>query len=122
MRLIPTHALLLYVSDTTLMKPAMASFKQALAKTRISMPREYIVYSNVTGLPYRSVDDIRTFLPLQMIKPVQWHSVIKSIHFEEGCNHFVECGATRSQSATVKLILNDDVDDLEFFSSDEKKN
>lgn len=111
----------MFVSDTRLMMPAMASFKQALAKTRIKMPREYIVYSNVTGRPYRSVYDIRTFLSLQMIKPVQWHSVISSIHFDEGCDHFLECGAMRSQSAMVKLILKDDVDDLQFFSSDKNK-
>ena len=99
------------------MLPAIAKFKLALAKIDIKMPKEHIVYSNVTGAPYTSVNDVRTFLPLQMIRPVQWHSIIQNIHLEEGCRHFVECGPMRTQSAMVKLILADAVD-LQFSSSD----
>ena len=100
----------------------MNRFKEALARTHIEMPRECLVYSNVTGRPYKSVEEIRTFLPLQMIKIVQWYSTIRSIYFEEGCNSFIECGAMRSQSAMTKLILKDDVDSLEFLSSDKNEN
>lgn len=104
------------------MKPALKRFKQVLASTQIEMPRENLVYSNVTGRPYASVEEIRSFLPLQMIKPVQWHSTIHSIYFEEGCKSFIECGAMRTQSAMVKLVLKDEEDSLEFLSSDKNKN
>ena len=51
------------------------------------------------------MEEIRKFLPLQMTKPAQWHSVITNIHLDKGCNQFIECGAMRSQSAMVKFVL-----------------
>eukprot|EP00985_Skeletonema_marinoi_P024812 scaffold17596_cov133-Skeletonema_marinoi.AAC.2 len=105
-------------TDTMLMMPAVNEFRRALARTGIQMPRHHLVYSNVTGRPYQSVAEIRKLLPLQMTKPVQWQATIEHIHFKEGCNRFVECGAMRSQSAMVKLILADH-QDLKFYSSDD---
>ena len=102
------------------MKPAVARSRYALANTHITMPKNHIMYSNVTGRPYTSVEEIRKFLPLQMTKSVQWHSVITNIHLDEGCNQFIECGAMGSQSAMVKLIL-DDKTDLAFCSSNQNK-
>jgi malonyl CoA-acyl carrier protein transacylase/acetyltransferase-like isoleucine patch superfamily enzyme len=104
-------------TDTMLMMPAVNEFRRVLARTCIQMPRHHLVYSNVTGRPYKSVAEIRKLLPLQMTKPVQWQATIEHIHFKEGCNKFVECGAMRSQSAMVKLILPNH-QDLKFYSSD----
>ena len=112
--------LLLVISDTSLMKPAMARFRKTLLSTHITFPRDHVVYSNVTGRPYTSVKEIRKLLPMQMVKPVKWHSTITSIHLEEGCNQFIECGAMRSQSSMVKLILGDKAG-LTFYSSDQKE-
>jgi len=82
------------------------------------MPRKYIAYSNLKGKPYTSVDDTRKYFPLQMIKPVQWHSVVTNMHMVEGCRPSIECGAMRSLSDMVKLFL-EDTANVEFFSSDE---
>lgn len=115
-----SNNMLLVISDTSLMKPALAQFRKTLASTHITFPRDHVVYSNVTGRPYTSVKEIRKLLPMQMVKPVKWHSTITNIHLEEGCNQFIECGAMRSQSSMVKLIL-DDKTGLKFYSSDQKE-
>ncbi len=104
-------------NHTMLMKPALAKFKSILANTKITMPRDHIVYSNVTGRPYTSVKEIRKLLPLQMIKPVMWHSTVKNIHVDERCKKFIECGATQTQSKIVKMILRNE-DNIEVISFD----
>jgi malonyl CoA-acyl carrier protein transacylase len=126
----------------------MAKFKDALKNTAIEMPTRHIVYSNVTGKasikislniigvviklhniltlnnmhqiqPYTSVDEIRTLLPLQMIKPVQWHTTIRRIYFDEDCKRFLECSATGILTTMVKLILGDiGQNELEFLLVD----
>ena len=55
---------------STMMKKAQAKFRRVLATIKITFPENYLVYSNVTGLPYRSEAEIRKLLPLQLISPV----------------------------------------------------
>lgn len=107
-------------NHTSLMKPAVTRFRKSLISTNITFPRDHVVYSNVTGRPYTSVEEIRKLLPIQMAKPVKWHSTITNIHLDEGCSQFIECGAMRSQSSMVKLIFGDKKG-LTFYSSDQKE-
>ena len=53
-----------------MMKTAQAKLRRVLATIKITFPENYLVYSNVTGLPYRSEAEIRKLLPMQIIRPV----------------------------------------------------
>lgn len=64
---------------TSLMEPALKSFKKALDKIDIQEPR-IDVYSNCTTKPYRSSRDVRKLLMKQMISPVKWEQIIQSIY------------------------------------------
>lgn len=56
-----------------LMAPAVPKLREILDSVHIKMPN-FPVYSNVTGLPYGSMDEIRTGLALQVTHPVLWGS------------------------------------------------
>lgn len=58
-----------------LMRPAVAELEAVLRNTDIQVPN-FCVYSNVTGLPYQSVEEIRTGLALQLTKPVLWEDTM----------------------------------------------
>lgn len=58
-----------------LMEPAVAQLEAILKEVDIQEP-VVPVYSNVTGLPYTSVDEIRTGLALQVTRPVLWSATI----------------------------------------------
>jgi (acyl-carrier-protein) S-malonyltransferase len=52
------------------MKTAARKFEDALKSINIKLPGNCLVYSNVTGRPYSSVDEIRRLLPYQITQPV----------------------------------------------------
>ena len=56
---------------TPLMAKASEALEKALDAAKISMP-SITVYSNVTGKPYESVDQIRALLKRQLLEPVRW--------------------------------------------------
>ncbi len=58
-----------------LMIPAVGKLEAALRNVRLDMPT-FPVYSNVTGLPYGTVEEIRTGLALQVTHPVLWDSAM----------------------------------------------
>ncbi|KAK0092178.1 hypothetical protein PV326_002012 [Microctonus aethiopoides] len=64
---------------TSLMEPALKSFKKALDKIDIQEPR-IDTYSNFTTKPYRSARDVKKFLMKQMVSPVKWEQIIQSIY------------------------------------------
>lgn len=101
-------------NHTALMKPAVSKFRSVLARTEIKMPKDCLVYSNVTGQPYRSVEEIRRLLPLQMIKPVQWNSLLLNIYSEHRCRTFIDCSTMQTQSRIAQLVLGEEIEILSF--------
>ena len=61
-----------------LLTSAVAKLRKGLEKAEISAPR-IPVYSNVTGLPYSGVEEIRQRLAEQIIKPVLWETTIRNM-------------------------------------------
>lgn len=60
---------------TLLMEPARDALVPALKKATIQMPR-IPVYSNVTGRPFASIDEIREGLATQLCAPVRWEQSV----------------------------------------------
>lgn len=109
-------------NHTSFMKPAVRRFREALMNTQVTLPRDYIVYSNVTGKPYSSADEIRKYLILQMTNPVKWHEIVTNLHTDERCTQFIECGGMNSLSTMTRLILDNYQEELKLFSSDNAMN
>lgn len=64
---------------TSLMGPAIECFKIALDKIQLEKPRT-VVYSNVTGQPHGTIDQIRKRLVQQIIRPVKWEQGIQRLY------------------------------------------
>ena len=60
------------------MASANPALVEALAVVEIQLP-DIPVYSNVTALPYSSVDEIRDLLAQQLEAPVRWEQTIKAM-------------------------------------------
>lgn len=63
---------------------AQADFHEALTKisslkAKASEPLDKVVYSNVTGAPYRSIAEIMECLPRQIWNPVRWSAVLAHV-------------------------------------------
>jgi len=58
-----------------LMSPALPKLEAALQSVPMQFP-EFPLYSNVTGLPYRDVGEIKQNLALQITRPVLWHQTM----------------------------------------------
>ena len=63
---------------SSLMTSAVVKLWKGLEKADISVPR-IPVYSNVTGLPYSGVEEIRHRLAEQVIKPVLWEATMRNM-------------------------------------------
>nr|CAH7717206.1 unnamed protein product [Callosobruchus chinensis] len=89
-----------------IMRPAMETFKQALAKTEISDPA-VTVYSNVDGKRYRNADHIRRQLPKQMMYSVKWEQFLHYVYSRDPNEHFprtFEVGPGTSLKAMMKQV------------------
>lgn len=60
------------------------------------------VISNVTGLPYRNMEEIPESLALQIVKPVQWISTMRYL-FNNGITIAVEMGPKNVLTNLVKM-------------------
>ena len=63
---------------TPYMESAQAALSKTLDESDIQMP-SIQVYSNVTGKPYTSVDEIKTLLKRQLLEPVKWEQGTKDL-------------------------------------------
>ena len=61
-----------------LLTSAVAKLRKGLERVEISAPR-IPVYSNVTGLPYSGIEEIRQRLAEQIVKPVLWEATIRNM-------------------------------------------
>ena len=88
-----SNAKLLAVSGafhTPYMESAGAKLSAALDAAEIKMP-SITVYSNVTGKPYTSVDEIKALLKRQLLEPVKWEQGTKDL-ISLGHKQYVEAG------------------------------
>lgn len=98
-----------------LMKPQADLMARELEKYQWNMP-SCPVLSNVTGLPYRSVDEILHNLPQQLFKPVQWHKTIRYLR-EQGTALFLEMGP---QNVLKTLLMEEGPGKIQVLAHDEK--
>lgn len=92
---------------SALMSSAVPKIASALASVHLSPPT-IPVYSNVTGLAYRTTEDIRTQLAAQVTQPVLWEQSVRNI-VTSGLPEltFVELGPGRQLKAMLKRIDKD---------------
>ena len=88
-----------------LMKSAVPKLRQLLQTMDISLPR-VPVYSNVTGRPYSSIEEIRVLLADQVTQPVLWETSTRNI-LEHRPLTFVEVGPGKQLKAMLKRIDKD---------------
>lgn len=90
-----------------LMQPAVAEFEAVLKEMDFQDP-VMPVYSNVTGLPYTSVDEIRTGLALQVTSPVLWSATISHMVTSQfrttGGTKYLEIGPGKQLRGIMKRI------------------
>ena len=99
------RALMLPVSGafhSPLMEPARAELAEGILK---SVFREPIcpVYQNVTALPSRDPDRIKTNLLNQLTSPVRWTQTIRNM-LADGAVHFIELGPGQVLQGLVSKI------------------
>jgi len=87
---------------TPYMAAASASLAAVLDQADIAMP-SIAVYSNVTGKPYESVDEIKTLLKRQLLEPVKWEQGTKYL-IEQGHAAFIEPGPGKQLKAMMRRI------------------
>ena len=94
------------VSFLTLLpqKPAQDDVRKVLKQIKITLPEKHLIYSNVTGQPYTSIDEIRYLIVQQIVSPVQWHATIKDMQDTEHIDRFVECGPMTALSSILRSI------------------
>lgn len=86
-----------------LMSSAVPKLSHLLLSMDISLPR-IPVYSNVTGRPYSSVEEVRTLLADQVTHPVLWENSIRNVLAQEGPLTFAEVGPGKQLKAMLKRI------------------
>lgn len=86
-----------------LMQPAVEKICSVLDTLQISPP-QVPVYSNVTGKPYTSVDEIRECLAQQVTRPVLWDFIIRNITSDSIKARFCEVGPGKQLKAMLRRI------------------
>lgn len=73
---------------TKMMSSAAERFSDELDRCRILVPKVPVI-SNVTGEAYKSIEEIRELLKIQITKPVQWIQTMQTME-HKGVNHIFE--------------------------------
>lgn len=89
-----------------LMEPVVEKLRSVLGKLQINVPR-IPVYSNVTGQPYSSVNEIRDSLALQVTSPVRWETVVCNMIQDSPSIRFYEIGPGKQLKAMLRRIDKD---------------
>jgi len=90
---------------TPYMAKASEGLAKALAEADVQMP-SIKVYSNVTGKPYSSVEEIKELLKRQMLEPVKWEQGTLDL-ITLGCSQYVEPGPGKQLKAMMRRIDQD---------------
>ena len=87
-----------------LMEPAAAQL-EALLRGIVFHPPAFPVFSNATGRPHGTPEDIRGAMVRQVTAPVQWVGCVLGMK-SEGIGRYVECGPGRVLTGLIKRIDN----------------
>ena len=90
---------------TPYMTAAGAALSKVLDEADIQMPSIH-VYSNVTGKPYTSVDEIKALLKRQLLEPVKWEQGTNDL-IALGHAQYVEPGPGKQLKAMMRRICPD---------------
>jgi len=99
------RALLLSVGGafhSPLMEPARERLAAAIENTTFHTPR-CPIYQNVTAMPHRDIDTIRTNLVAQLTAPVRWTQSVENM-VADGALSFTEVGPGKVLQGLVKKI------------------
>ena len=88
------------------MQSAQEKLAEALRDIPIQLPTDCVIYNNVTGEPYRSPDEIRRNLPLQLVSTIHWQETMQQI-CHVGLEGYVEPGPGQQLKAMLKRIDSD---------------
>lgn len=91
---------------TNLMKPAQKVLENVLENLNLEIPL-IPVYSNYDGTIYRSVDEIRKKLALQVCSPVRWEQILHNIYDRDKETPFprtYECGPGTALLSTLAMV------------------
>lgn len=78
-----------------IMSPAAAYMKEALEQITISFPGSIPCISNVSGLPFHSVEDLKNLLSRQCVETVKWWDSIRYLDQERGVKRWIGIGPGR---------------------------
>ena len=85
-----------------LMESAVANLAETVEQTNIKVP-VFPVYSNVTGTPFSSPQQIKDSLIKQITSPVLWYPSIMNMS-QDGAHKFIEVGAGKVLQGLMKRI------------------
>ena len=85
------------------MQPARQALQDALNDVSLKMP-EMPCYSNVTALPYTSVEEIRSLLVQQLESPVKWEQTVKAMLASGAVSSFVDAGPGMQLKSMIRRI------------------
>ena len=88
---------------SSLMASAVPKLRATLEKIEVSLP-QIPVYSNVTGLPYKTVEEVKVHLAEQVVKPVQWEACIRHMIKDHAGSVFMELGPGKQLKTMLKRI------------------
>lgn len=88
-----------------LMEPARVGFEAFLGETTIHTP-QLTVFSNTTGQPVHTPDEIRTALVRQVVSPVLWEDCFTNA-VATGASEFYECGPGAVLTGLARRIQTD---------------
>lgn len=86
-----------------LMGSATDALRGALSTVSLSLPTRVSVYANTTGRKYRSVEEIREQLVLQVCEAVQWENSLREM-LRDGATAFYELGPKRQIKSMMRKI------------------
>jgi [acyl-carrier-protein] S-malonyltransferase len=88
---------------TSMMSLAAKSLGEALAKTRITEPKDVKVIANINAEYYTSAAQIREGLTKQLLQPIYWQKCIERL-LADGVNTFYEIGPGKVLTGLMKRI------------------
>jgi len=88
---------------TPYMEAASAALGAVLDEAAIEMPSA-TVYSNVSGLPYTSVSEIKALLKRQLCEAVRWEQSMRHVIAAGGHAAFFEPGPGKQLKAMMRRI------------------
>jgi [acyl-carrier-protein] S-malonyltransferase len=97
-----THLAVAGAFHTPIMQPAVEKLSAALADVKFTPPR-VPVWSNVTGRPHGTPEEIRSSLARQLVEPVRWEAIMRGM-LEAGVESFHEIGPGRVLAGLMRRI------------------